>query len=498
MKNPSNSAIWDLGKGITYAEFKKNVGQLSYLHAAELGYGQRIAFFANNHPAVAKNFLALSNIGSLMMFLDPARNPEENAKILKTHEFTHLAVTEDVKSKANEMIRAFNLSLNIVEIEKKKGGEYDPTYSPPPDKPLKETDQVLLVPSQGTTRDAHFMVFTHKQIWQAASLPRKWYHLGPNDRIMSTMNWAHPFSLVHGMLLPLFNGATCAVDPQHRNQEFIDYIAQQRINRLVGTPQFFFQLLVLCQSAKYLLPGMKSITVGLGMLSPTLRKTYSRIKVPQMHCYGMAENLWTIGIEDSEQPELTPEIEMRPLPGVKYKVLDDRGDEITGEGVKEGPLAVMAESVFEKYVGPEKDKKELEKDTKHMKRGTWLYTGDVVRLSGEDEELKIKFLGRQTDVIRNGKMFLAADPIDNAVKAIPGVEDAAGFFKQNMAGEEQVAVAVVKTGKGLGEKEVLDACAATLKSELQPRYVYFVESIPKDAGGNVNRFSLRRQFTGMD
>ncbi|NUM89123.1 MAG: acyl--CoA ligase, partial [Bdellovibrionales bacterium] len=128
----------------------------------------------------------------------------------------------------------------------------------------------------------------------------------------------------------------------------------------------------------------------------------------------------------------------------------------------------------------------------------WLYTGDVVRLSGEGEEMKLVFLGRQTDVIRNGKTFLTADPIDAAVKSIPGVEDAAGFFKQNMAGEEQVAVAVVKTGKGLGEKEIMDGCAPSLRSELQPRFVYFVESIPKDAGGNVNRFSLRRQFTGMD
>ena len=498
LKNPSNIAIFDLGKGITYGEFRKQVGQLSYLYQAEVGHYQRVAFFTNNNPAVPKTFFALSNIGCISMFLDPKGNPEQIVKALKDYEITHLAVTEDVKGKANELIRNFSLSLTLIEIEKKKGGEYDPTYSAPPDKPLKETDIILILPTGGTTGDIKYASFTHKQVYLSASLVKKWYHLGAADKIMCAMNWAHPFALVHGLLVPLLNGATCAIDPQHRTQEFIDYIAEHRINRFVGTPGFFFQLLFLCQSAKYMLPGVKSVTVGLGMLSQATKKTFALLKIPVMHCYGMTESVWTIAIEDCDSAEFKNETYCKPLPGVKYKVLDDAGDEVPGEGVRQGPLAVMAESVMDGYIGPEKDKKELERLTKQMKRGTWLYTGDIVRLEGVDEDMKITFIGRGTDVRKVGSEYLSAERIDSVVRQISGVEDAAGFVKEDTAGEAHFAVAVVKSAKQLGEKDVLEQCRAGLKTDLQPKYVYFVDSLPKDAGGSVNRFSLRRQFTGMD
>ncbi len=498
LKNPSNIALFDLGKGISYGEFRKQVGQLSYLFQAEVGHYQRVCFFTNNCPAVAKTFFALSNIGCISLFLDPNGNPEQVAKTLKDYEITHLAVTEDVKGRANEMMRNFNLSLPLIEIEKKKGGEYDPTYSAPPDKPLKETDTILILPTGGTTGDVHYASFTHKQVYQAASLVRKYYHLNATDKIMSSMNWAHPFSLVHGLLVPLLNGSTCAIDPQHRTQELIDYIAEYRINRFVGTPNFYFQLLFLCSSAKFPLPGVKSVTVGLGMLSTATKKTFALLKIPVIHVYGMAENVWTIAIEDGDTAEFKQETFLKPLPGVKYKVLDEAGDEVPGEGVRQGPLAVMAETVMNAYIGPEKEKKELERLTKQMKRGTWLYTGDMARLEGVDDEMKIVYLGRETDVKRIGKDCFRADAIDSVAQGIPGVEEAAGFLKGDAAGEIHFAVAVVKNTKGLGEKDVLEHCKANLKAELQPKYVYFLDTLPKDSAGNVNRFSLRRQFTGMD
>src|SRR5690606_29289108 len=158
--------------------------------------------------------------------------------------------------------------------------------------------------------------------------------------------------------------------------------------------------------------------------------------------------------------EFKPETFCRPLPGVKYKVLDEAGDEVPGEGVRQGPLAVMAETVMNAYIGPEKEKKELERLTKQMKRGTWLYTGDVARLEGVEDDLKIVFLGRESDVRRVGKDFVRADNIDPVVQSIPGVDDAAGFVRGDAAGELHFAVAVVKSVKGLGEKDILEHCKA--------------------------------------
>lgn len=494
-KNPGNPAIFDLGKGTSFKEFKDKVGQLSYLYLAEIGHHQRVAFLSDNNPALIYTFFALTNSCSLCIFLNLQDTDEEIAAFLKEIEATHIAVSNSQMRRATELMRNHGLSLPIIEMEKKKGGEYDKSYSPPPEIPLKETDTILVLRTAGLTENRpKTMLFNHRQLYHAATIIRRMYHLSPTDRVFTTLGWSDPFSLVHGLLMPLFNGACCAIDPQFRGQEFVEYIAQHRINRFVDAPNFLFNLLLICQAQKYMLPGVKSVTVGHGVLSTTMRKTFSLLKIPVMHCYGMAENVWTISLEDGEKYEFQSEIRGRALPGLKYKVLNDAGDEIEGPERKEGPLCVTGETVMTAYLHP--DPKIGEKATKQMKRGTWLYTGDIARMEGEGEELCVTYLGRQTDLLKTSDGYILLEKVDDALRGAAGVLEGAAFVRMDERGEPHMACAVVKQSKAAGAPEILAHCAQSLQAPALPETVHFLDSLPKDAYGNFNRYSLQRQFSG--
>lgn len=494
-KNPTAIAVLDLGKELSFADLKKRVGQLSFLYQAEIGHGSRVAFLSQNNLSVILSFFAFSNAGILSYFVNLKDSDEKVIRELKDLEITHIAISGDQLSRANELIRTSGRSLTIVEIEKKKGGEYDPSFSPPPEHPLKETDQVLALKMSEFGEDQKYILFTHKQVYIAANSIKKHYHVGPNDRFFTTLSWAYPFALIHGMLFPLLAGATCAIDPQsdpNEQKEYVDYLSKYKINRFVNVPKYFYHLLAICKVAKYTLPNVKSITVGMGQIPLALRKTFELLKIPVVHCYGRVENIWTIAMGDTENPSPVENIQYRPLPGYKYKVMDENGDEIDTEEAREGPLAVMGGAVMTAFFHP--DEAAAAKATKQTIRGGWFYTGEVARLEGkEPESLTITPLGRAEDVIRDGHEYFLSEPVDEFAKQMKGVSDAAGFVRI-VKGKPALACAVVRVGKALDEKEVLDFLKAKLGWKA-PTSVHFTDEIPKDEFDHVNRGALQRIFS---
>jgi long-chain acyl-CoA synthetase len=492
LKNPGAPAILDLGKTLSFSDMRKKISQLSYLFQAEIGHGNRVAFISQNNQALALCFFAFSNTGNPVILLDPADSDEELAKALRDLEVNQVCVSGDQLSRVNDLLRIKNISAGVIEIEKKKGGEYDTSYSPPPDHPLKESDPALILRQEEFGSDTKYIFFTHKQIYAAASGVRKFYHFGGNDRLLTTMSWAHPFALIHGLLAPLLAGSCCAVNPQSpSNEEFLDYISKQKINRFADSPKALYWLLSISKAAKFTLPGVRSVTAGAGKLSPALRKTFSMLKIPALQSYGRVEALWTIAMEDSEKAKELMRLEL--LPGFKCKVLNEAGDEITGASKREGPLAITGDSVMSSFF--HKDKKVAEKATKQTIRGTWFYTGEAARLEGEAEELSILPLGALEDVIQNNRNFLSPDRIDAFCRELPDVLDAAGFVRRDERGLPRFAVAVVKQGKSLSESQVLSHLGTKLSSAECPQTVHFIDAIPRNRHDEIDRAALGRQLS---
>ncbi|MCO5143160.1 MAG: acyl--CoA ligase [Oligoflexia bacterium] len=496
LKNGNHPAILELGKSISYAELRKRVGQLSYLYQSEIPAGERIGLLGSNSTAFAQTFFALTNISNPIFIIDPALTDDEVAKDLKNLEIKTILISSDQNYRIRELTRAQGLSLNTIEFEKKRGGEYDPAYMPPPERPLKEIDTVIILRNAEYGEETKYISFNHKQVYLAVSAIKKFYRLTPNDKILTKMNWGHPFALIHGMLLPLFTGSVCAIDPDSPSvEEFVEYIAQKSITRFIGPPKFFFQLLTWCASQKYMLPGVKSITVGMGSLSLSLRKTFKLLNIPVLRCYGRNEFVWPIAMDEVETALDIENAKSKPAQGVKCKVLNESGDEIEGDAKREGPLAVTAEYAMNSFYHPDKDL--AAEATRHRVRGTWIYTGEIARLEGEGEDLTIAVLGKAIDMIKTSSGYLSPRPIDDAAKSVTGIADAAGFVKFNNKGEPSFSCAVVYEAKPLNDSDVFRKISELLPSNIVPKSIHQVDFIPRDTFDSVNRTALQRQFSGM-
>lgn len=498
-QNRSRAAVSYLGKDLSFGDLAMRVARLSYLYQNELGLKPRVAFLTRGSPAVISTFFAITNIRGLSVFLDPAKTDTELAEWMREAEVTHLAVTNDLLGRARDLLKSERLSLPIVEIEKKQGGEYDKSFTPQPDKAPVDTDVILLLRTPGYADKPKLVAYNHNHLQQAAVLLKRSYKLNPTDRILTTMAWNHPFAWIHGVLLGILNGHTVTIHHGLEGKELLDFLVAAKVTRLVDQPRFFQRLLMFCKEFQWRLPGTRSVTIGCGYVPAMTLKIFSLMKIKALQCYGLSEAGWTVALSDFEKDaeETRPGV-MRSIPGFKYKVVDEQGDSLEGKEARTGHLAVSGPSLMVGYVGPKKAKEDLEKATKNALRGTWLYTQDLATLEDDGDDVKVTFLSRKTEVQFIEGKYLNPAEMDEAVRGVAGVQEAAGFVTKSQLGKPILALAAVKMeGKTVAEKDLLDACRATLPAALHPSFVTFTDVLPKDWMGQVNRSRLSRQFSGI-
>jgi acyl-CoA synthetase (AMP-forming)/AMP-acid ligase II len=495
VQNMTRPAFSFLGKEQTYHQLMERVGRLSYLYQHEMGHSPRVAFLGSNSPSIAASFFAITNLKGVVVPIPWELPPEEKEEIIRKTECTHVFTTTDFKTQVREFLSEARLNLPITDVERKQGGEYDTSFTAPQEHTPRDTDVVLILRTMGSKGEKKYVQFNHQQLVFAAQCLRKPYKIAPTDRVSTPLDWGLPFSFVHGMLMPMLLGATCVIDLGHKEAEYLKFLREHRVTKIALTPEECRKIIMTCRATQQTLPTVKAIAVGLGTLSVEFRKIFKLLETRILQVYGQTESAWTIGMEYMEEEQEDFPI-YRPLPGVKYKVVDPNGDTIEIKDIRVGRLAVSSASIMHGYYLP--DNEAAINMTRDVKRGTWLYTGDVVELDGEDEDLKMILLGREDDAMNKENQYYFPHELDAVVRKVKGLLDGAGFFTANRTGRTVAAVVAVKRKKSpLKESDILGPCKAATTPPVTPTVCFFTDSIPRDRGGNVLRWQLGKQYNGL-
>ena len=126
-------------------------------------------------------------------------------------------------------------------------------------------------------------------------------------------------------------------------------------------------------------------------------------------------------------------------------------------------------------------------------RNLWFHTGDAGTMR---EDGLVTFVDRIKDCIRRRGENISATEVEEVVAALPGIEEVAAYAVPSdvPGGEDEVMLALVpKAGVTLDGAEILRIASGQLPRFAKPRFVKFVEALPKTATGKVQRAVLRKQ-----
>jgi carnitine-CoA ligase len=177
-----------------------------------------------------------------------------------------------------------------------------------------------------------------------------------------------------------------------------------------------------------------------------------------------------------------------PLEFVEAEVVDD-ADRPVAPGER-GELVVRPRAPFTMFLGylhqPEQ--------TLAAWRNLWFHTGDYVT---RDADGYFYFVDRKKDVIRRRGENLAPYDVETVLNAHPAVFESVVVGVPSPLGEEDVkAFVVLRPGSSADAEELFRFCADRLPFFMVPRYLEFLEEIPKTANQKAQRYLLRQLPAG--
>lgn len=500
-KGPTHTAVYYMGKKITYKELTESIAKLSYLFQKEIGAEQRVAFLGSNSPAYVKAFMALSNNRCLFIPIDPTLSDDEVCEWIYDTTPTHIMVTEDFIARFRDLFRRRGISTPVIDIEKKKGGEFSSSFVPPADQTPKDTDQILLLRSAATAGEYKYCSFNHNQVIGAAKGLKKPYKPTAGDIFFTIMNWSHPYAFMHSMVFPLLSGSSVLIHLGHEAKELLDFILKAKATRLIGYAEFFQKLLMVCKYMERPLVGIKSVTVSLGSLSPVMCKIFGLMKTVVSHCYGNTECLWSIAMSSTVEEHENNQPPCRALAGYQYKVVDKFGEEIVGKTERSGRLAFSGGSIMTAYVGKEADKDKWKKKTQGAVRGTWFYTEDQFTLNGENDELSIEFNEREDGLNPTPKIedTYSAESIKKVLKKQVGVSEALVFRASEAKSAPIFCAVIVNEECELTGYQLLQEIKSGLTPKNIPDQIRVLEEFPLvEETQELDLKALRAIFEGKE
>ncbi len=187
-----------------------------------------------------------------------------------------------------------------------------------------------------------------------------------------------------------------------------------------------------------------------------------------------------------------------PLPGVELRLVDDDGNALPGEDDETiGEVQVRGPNLFLGYLNRE------DATAAAFTEDGWFITGDMATRGAGGY---IRLVGRRaTDLIKSGGYKIGAGEIEAALREHPAVADAAVTGEPDDDLGERIIAWVVLTDSSppspardrdqLGA-ELVDHVAAQLAPHKRPRTVHFLDELPRNDLGKVQKKRLAAPTAG--
>jgi malonyl-CoA/methylmalonyl-CoA synthetase len=304
------------------------------------------------------------------------------------------------------------------------------------------------------------------------------------DVVAHALPLFHVHGLVIGILGPIRRGGTARHLGRFSPQAVHDALAGDA-TMLFGVPTMYRRLADAADDSPPLaaaLAGARLLVSGSAALPASeharLQELTGRGVVER---YGMTETLMNTAVPAGAQP--APGTVGPPLPGVQLRLVDEDGVKLeTCDDETIGEVEVRGPNLFLGYL----NRPDATAATMH---DGWFRTGDMATWTADGY---IRIVGRRaTDLIKSGGYKIGAGEIEACLRDHPAVDDAAVTGEpDDDLGERVVAWVVLCGGARADEAALIDHVAGQLAPHKRPRTVHFLDELPRNEMGKVQKQRL--------
>lgn len=473
------------GEPVTYADLGAVTARYAHaLAASGVGPGDRIAVQVEKSPEAVFLYLASLRAGAVYLPLNTAYTAAELGYFVADAE-PALIVCDPTRW---DEVTGLSAGAAIATLDAGgKGGLADLAARQPAafdDVARGADDLAAILYTSGTTGRSKGAMLSHDNLASnAETLAAVWRFTG-EDVLIHTLPLFH----VHGLFTALGTALVAGASIRFMARFDADSVlaAMPHASVFMGVPTFYTRLLghagltrAACRSMRLFVSGSAPL------LAETHRAFAERTGHAIVERYGMTETgMNTSNPYDGERRAGTVG---PPLPGTDVRIADPETGAVLPQG-EIGMIELKGRNVFKGYWRlPERNRAEF--------RDGWFVTGDLGRF---DPDGYLQIVGRAKDVVITGGYNVYPKEVESEIDALPGVLESAviGLVHADL-GEAVTALVVPMPGAPSDEAAILAALAERLAAYKRPRRVLFVEALPRNAMGKVQKAALRASYADL-
>ncbi len=306
-----------------------------------------------------------------------------------------------------------------------------------------------------------------------------------DDICFSAAKLFFAYGLGNALYFPFSVGATAVYLPQRPTPEHVfDIVRRHQPTLFFGVPTLYGQLL----EAEGAMDGVRlCVSAGEALPSAYLNRWKDRFALDILDGIGSTE-MAHIFISN-RRGEIRPGSTGKIVPGYQARIVDERLQDVAEGEV--GTLLVKGGSAAPYYWNKH------EKTCKTM-LGEWLNTGDKYF---RDADGFFYCAGRSDDMLKVGGIWVSPTEVEACLIEHPAVLECAVvgcMDDDNLV--KPLAFIVLNPSTGVSpalEKEIKEYVKAKLAHYKFPRWIRFVEELPKTATGKIKRFELRNLLQNL-
>ncbi len=345
-------------------------------------------------------------------------------------------------------------------------------------------DLAAILYTSGTTGRSKGAMLTHDNLLSNAQTLVEYWQFSQDDVLLHALPIFHTHGLFVASNVILLCGGSMIFQSKFALDDVLSALPQA--TSMMGVPTFYTRLLSDERFNHDLVSHMRLFISGSApLLADTHRQFEHRTGQRILERYGMTEtNMNTSNPYTGERIAGTVGL---PLPGVCVRVCDQHTHQSLPIG-EVGVLHVQGPNVFKGYWQmPEKTAEELLPDG-------FFITGDLATI---DDQGYVTIVGRSKDLIISGGYNIYPKEVELLIDEVDGVSESAviGVAHADF-GEAVVAVVVAEDNSGISvdAASIISALEPKLARFKLPKRIEFVEQLPRNTMGKVQKKSLRETY----
>jgi amino acid adenylation domain-containing protein len=349
-----------------------------------------------------------------------------------------------------------------------------------------DIDLAAIIYTSGSTGDPKGVMLTHRNMLTAATSISTYLENTEDDVILGVLPLAFDYGL-YQMIMAFRMGARLVLERSFAYPtRVLQTVVEEGVTGFPGVPTIFAILAEMKELKNFDFSKIRYASNTAAALPVKhilmLKEIFPKAKIFSM--YGLTECKRCSYLPPADLDRKPTSVGIA-IPNTELWIVDENDQRVGPNQV--GQLVIRGATVMKGYwEKPESTAKKLKPGP--LPGEQVLYTGDYCRL---DEDGYLYFVGRMDDIIKSRGEKVAPKEVESVLMNIHGVKEAAVIgVPDDLLGQAVKAFVVLEQGVSWTEKDILRECLQRLENFMVPKFVEFIDSLPKTTTGKIKKTDL--------